>query len=130
MDRVSKQTRSRIMSAIKSKGTKPELILRSRLRAAGIDYRVNYGQHKIDIAIPPKKIAIFVDGCFWHQCPKHSHIPKGNRDYWLPKLKNNIKRDRQTTRSLELAGWMVVRIWEHELDNQTKNAKKLTLYLN
>lgn len=91
MDTVSKKTRSRIMSAIRSKHTKPELALRKELRKHGINYRLHYGKEKIDIAIPSKKVAIFVDGCFWHGCPKHGHKPKSRieeRVYFL--LMSNI----------------------------------------
>ena len=69
VDKISKEKRSKIMSAIRSKDTKPELSLRRALWAQGLRYRIHYGKEKIDIAFPSKKVAVFVDGCFWHRCP-------------------------------------------------------------
>jgi DNA mismatch endonuclease (patch repair protein) len=81
----------------------------------GFRYRIHYGPEKIDIAFPSSKVAVFVDGCFWHGCPSHSHIPKSNIDYWLPKLTKNIERDKQKKARLEANSWEVIRFWEHEL---------------
>ena len=64
-----------------------------------------------------EKIAVFVDGCFWHGCPVHSHIPKSNIGYWAPKLKKNKERDKEKNERLLEQGWRVLRFWEHELDN-------------
>jgi DNA mismatch endonuclease, patch repair protein len=105
------------MSAIHSKNTKPELRLRKALWANGLRFRVQYGKEKIDIAFPSKKIAIFVDGCFWHGCPIHSHSPKTNQTYWLPKLEKNIERDSVKNERLRNQGWFVMRFWEHEISN-------------
>jgi DNA mismatch endonuclease, patch repair protein len=115
VDQISKEKRSKIMSAIRSKDTKPELMLRKVLWKSGLRFRIYYGKEKIDIAFPYKKIAIFVDGCFWHVCPIHSHLPKSNESYWLPKLKKNIERDRIVNEHLINEGWTVLRFWEHEL---------------
>lgn len=117
VDKVSAKNRSRIMSAIHSKNTIPEITLRKALRANGLRYRIHYGPEKIDIAFPTKKVAVFVDGCFWHGCPIHSHIPKSNEDYWRPKLLKNIERDKIKTNILRQTGWKVMRFWEHELVN-------------
>ena len=125
VNRISKEKRSKIMSAIRSKDTKPEIALRKALWKSGLRYRIYYGKEKIDIAFPSKKIAIFVDGCFWHGCPIHSHLPKTNESYWLPKLKKNIERDRITTQSLCNEGWTVVRLWEHELSEIEKVTEKI-----
>ena len=103
------------MAAIRSKNTKPELALRKALWSKGLRYRVHYGKEKIDIAFPSKKLAIFVDGCFWHGCPIHSHVPKSNKSYWLPKLKKNIERDSAKNKRLMENGWKVLHFWEHEL---------------
>jgi DNA mismatch endonuclease (patch repair protein) len=116
VDRISKEKRSKIMAAIRSKNTKPELELRKALWSKGLRYRIYYGKEKIDIAFPSKKLAIFVDGCFWHGCPLHSHIPKSNKSYWQPKLKKNIERAIAKDERLEKAGWQVLHFWEHELD--------------
>ena len=115
MDKVSKERRSQIMRAIRSKNTIPELSLRNGLWAKGLRYRIHYGKERIDIAFPSEKIAVFVDGCFWHRCPLHSHVPKSNRDYWRPKLEENVERDKGKEERLKLQGWTIVRIWEHEL---------------
>ncbi len=70
----------------------------------------------MDIAFSGPKTAVFVDGCFWHGCPKHATVPKTNRDYWLPKLAENKERDRRQTALLQAAGWEVIRVWEHDCD--------------
>jgi DNA mismatch endonuclease, patch repair protein len=105
------------MSAIHSENTKPEIELRKALWAKGLRFRKYYGKEKIDIAFPKPKIAVFVDGCFWHGCPIHSHVPKSNKKYWIPKLKRNVERDISKNERLELEGWKVLRFWEHELSN-------------
>ena len=115
VDRISKEKRSKIMSAIRSKNTKPEVLLRKALWAKGLRFRIHYGKEKIDIAFPSKKLAIFVDGCFWHGCPIHSHLPKSHKDYWHPKLRRNIERDKAKNERLESEGWTVLRFWEHDL---------------
>ena len=130
VDRVSKQKRSKIMAAIHSKNTKPEITLRKALWSNGFRYRIHYGNEKIDIAFPSKKLAIFVDGCFWHGCPLHSHIPKSNIEYWQPKLKKNKQRDINTTRNLENKGWQVVRFWEHEIQDIASAIMKIRSTLN
>ena len=117
MDRISKEQRSKIMSAIRSENTQPEMTLRKALWAKGLRFRVHYGKEKIDIAFPSKKLAIFVDGCFWHACPEHSRLPKTNRGYWHPKLKRNVERDKAKDERLKMGGWIVLRFWEHELKN-------------
>jgi DNA mismatch endonuclease (patch repair protein) len=117
VDKFSKEKRSMIMSAIRSKDTGPEVILRKALWAQGFKFRKHYGSEKIDIAFPAVKIAIFVDGCFWHGCPIHSHIPKSNENYWRPKLQKNMERDKIKENRLSQNGWIVIRFWEHELVN-------------
>ncbi len=117
------------MAAIHSKNTAPELTLRRALWKKGYRYRVNYGNEKIDVAFPLKKIAIFVDGCFWHSCPIHSHLPKSNQEYWIPKLERNRKRDKVNTEKLEKEGWKVIRFWEHEMDNLDKLIEQVKKWL-
>jgi DNA mismatch endonuclease (patch repair protein) len=116
-DVFSKKVRSRIMSRIRGTNTKPELILRKMLSSKSLRYKLHYkvGKTRIDIAFPSKKIAIFVDGCFWHGCKRHFRPPKSNKRYWGPKIKRNIERDRETNRYLKKLGWNVIRVWEHEL---------------
>ena len=121
------------MSKIKDKDTQPELILRRLLSRMKYRYRTYYGTEKIDIAFPGKKIAIFVDGCFWHSCPYHSHMPKSNRSYWLPKLKQNVLRSKEKDQKLEKEGWKVVHIWEHAalalMDPNAQLPKSITTLL-
>lgn len=115
MDNLSKEKRSKIMSAIHSKDTVPEVTLRKALWTKGFRFRIQYGKEKIDIAFPAKKVAVFVDGCFWHGCPVHSHKITTNEAYWKPKLEKNMKRDKLKTEKLKAQGWTVMRFWEHEL---------------
>lgn len=130
MDRISKEKRSKVMSAIRSKDTSPEIRLRRALWSRGIRYRVNYGKEKIDIAFPSRKLAVFVDGCFWHCCPEHSHLPSSNTDYWLPKLEKNVQRDKAKDKRLQEDGWRVIRLWEHELSDLDCALEKVSRQLS
>lgn len=106
------------MSLVRGKGNKAtELVLAKHFRAHGIKgWRRHYAVvGKPDFAFPRQRIAVFVDGCFWHRCPKHGRLPRSNRSFWIPKLEQNKARDRRTTRALRAQQWRVVRIWEHEL---------------
>ena len=110
---------SRKMSVLARRDTKPEMLLRRELHARGLRYRLQVkvpgnNRRTIDIAFTRTRLAVFVDGCFWHGCPEHHHRPRANSDWWRWKLDNNIARDRDTNRLLHEAGWLVVRIWEHE----------------
>ena len=100
-------------------------MLRKGLWAKRLRYRVHYGKEKIDIAFPSRKVAVFVDGCFWHGCPIHGHEPKSNQAYWLPKLKKNIERDTATNELLKVGGWTVIRFWEHELNDMYQVVKTI-----
>jgi DNA mismatch endonuclease (patch repair protein) len=101
-------------------GTKPEVALRSALHRRGLRFRkdrpVDAGRRKVrpDIVFTKARVAVFVDGCFWHGCPDHKVVPRSNRDYWVPKLRRNEERDREVDRALASAGWLVLRVWEHE----------------
>jgi DNA mismatch endonuclease, patch repair protein len=111
--------RSANMKANRRSNTKPELALRSALHAMGYryrkDFRLDLPQRRVrpDIAFTSRKVAVFVDGCFWHACPEHGSEPKNNEWYWSPKLQKNVERDRATDAALIAAGWTVVRLWEH-----------------
>jgi DNA mismatch endonuclease (patch repair protein) len=99
--------------------TTPEVQLRRILHRRGLRFRVNYPvpgrpRRSVDIAFTKRKLAIFVDGCFWHKCPTHSVAVKNNGDWWAAKLEANVKRDRTTTEALVAQGWRVLRVWEHE----------------
>ena len=125
VDRISKEKRSKIMSAIRSENTIPEVTLRKALWAKGLRFRVHYGKEKIDVAFPSRKLAIFVDGCFWHGCSIHSHMPKSHQDYWHPKLRKNMERDKAKNKRLEAEGWKIIRFWEHEITNLDLVVKKI-----
>lgn len=101
------------------KDTKPELALRGELWRRGLRYRVDVAplpkmRRRADIVFTKAKVAVYVDGCFWHSCPEHATVPKSNRDWWIEKLAVNVRRDRDTDQRLRSAGWEVVRVWEHE----------------
>lgn len=107
------------MSVAARRDTAPEVALRRALHAAGRRFRVVYPvpgnrRRTIDIAFTRAKVAVFVDGCFWHGCPEHGTQPRANSDWWTTKLAANKERDDDTDRLLREAGWHVVRIWEHE----------------
>jgi DNA mismatch endonuclease, patch repair protein len=99
--------------------TRPELALRAALHAMGYryrkDFRLDLPSRRVrpDIAFTSRKVAVFVDGCFWHACPDHGSKPKNNDWYWSPKLAKNVERDRAADEALAQAGWTVVRLWEH-----------------
>ena len=120
MNRMSRETRSLLMSKIRSKHTAPEVNLRRALRELGVHYNLHYSKEKIDIAIPGRKTAIFVDGCFWHGCPRHGRKPKSNKAYWLPKLRRNKERDKETSARLRGSGWQVLRFWEHDVEKRVE----------
>ena len=115
-DVMTPEQRSRCMSNIKGKNTKPELQLRKALWARGLRYRVHAALiGRPDIVFPRQRLAIYVDGCFWHGCPIHGTNPVTNADFWENKIKGNIERDRQVTSQLTKLGWIVIRIWGHEI---------------
>lgn len=107
------------MSRQATRDTSPEARVRRRLHADGLRYRVHVRplpqlRRTADIVFTRRRVAVFVDGCFWHGCPVHATKPKRNAEWWAAKLEANVKRDAETDRLLEGAGWVVVRIWEHE----------------
>lgn len=116
MDILSPEQRSRCMSSIRGKDTKPELMLRKALWAVGLRYRLRYKlPGRPDIVFPRYRVAIFVDGCFWHKCPVHFHAPEQNEKFWADKIARNVQRDQAVDRKLRELGWHVVRFWEHEV---------------
>jgi len=104
------------MSRVKSKNSLAELSLRTALHARGLRYRLHRRIEGItvDLVFPGPKVAVLVDGCFWHGCPKHATYPKTNKEYWLPKLEANRQRDERQSVKLRSAGWKVFRVWEHD----------------
>jgi len=104
------------MSRLKRSGTKPELELRRELHRLGLRFRVNVKDlpGRPDVVFSRARIAVFVDGCFWHGCPQHAVAPKANADWWAAKLNQNRARDVRNDDELSALGWRVVRIWEHD----------------
>ncbi|MCL4200395.1 DNA mismatch endonuclease Vsr [Patescibacteria group bacterium] len=132
MDKISRSLRSRNMSRIKATNTKPEVVFRKALYKLGFRYRIHLPiKGKPDITFPSKKIAIFINGCFWHghiNCID-GHIPKSNRSYWEKKITMNKRRDRLVKMALRKSGWKIVTIWEcqisRSLNRQVVIVKKL-----
>jgi DNA mismatch endonuclease (patch repair protein) len=107
------------MRANRRRDTAPELALRRELHRRGLRFRVDHRpvpgiRCRVDVVFTRARIAVFVDGCFWHSCPAHAVAPKRNGDWWAEKLAGNVARDRRNDEQLEAAGWTVVRVWEHE----------------
>jgi DNA mismatch endonuclease (patch repair protein) len=100
--------------------TRPEVALRAELHRRGLRFRKDLPVRlpgrvvRIDVAFPRARLAVFIDGCFWHACPVHGNQPKANSDYWRPKLARNVERDRAVDAALARVGWRVLRAWEHE----------------
>lgn len=119
MDTHSSLQRSYNMSRIRSGNTKIEILFRRLIWSEGLKgYRIHSrNTGKADIYFPKKKIAVFIDGCFWHKCPDHYIRPKSRNDYWDNKIKNNTLRDRKINKELEKKGIQVIRFWEHEIEN-------------
>jgi DNA mismatch endonuclease (patch repair protein) len=115
-DVLTPQQRSYCMSRIKGRDTGPEVRLRKELWRRGLRYRLKSRLlGRPDIVVPRAKVAVFVDGCFWHGCPVHGVAPKNNAAFWAAKIGRNKARDESVSRKLAAAGWMVLRFWEHEI---------------
>nr|WP_281359093.1 very short patch repair endonuclease [Pseudarthrobacter oxydans] len=107
------------MQGNRSRDTKPELAVRCLLHAKGLRYRVNFRplptfRRTADVVFTRARVAVFIDGCFWHGCPTHYRAPGSNVTYWSAKVSRNRNRDIETTEHLEAAGWTVLRFWAHE----------------
>ncbi|RDG36384.1 very short patch repair endonuclease [Streptomyces corynorhini] len=116
---ASSAARRRNMQAIRSRDTKPEILIRRLVHAQGLRYRVAAKplaelRRTADLVFRPAKVAVFIDGCYWHGCPEHYVSPKTNPGYWSEKVARNMTRDRDTDQRLTDAGWTVLRFWEHE----------------
>lgn len=113
-------TVSAVMRANRRTDTRPERALRSALHARGLRFRKDFTiaaadvRVRADVVFPACRVAVFVDGCFWHCCPEHGTRPGRNASYWTTKLANNVERDQRVTRALRERGWTVVRLWEHQ----------------
>ncbi|MGE8114535.1 very short patch repair endonuclease [Pseudomonas sp. NPDC086566] len=128
-DNLSKTERSLLMSRIRGKNTKPELIVRSLCHSLGLRFRLHKRElpGKPDLVFPKHKTCIFVHGCFWHRhknC-RYARIPKSNTDFWLTKMDNNVRRDIKNQADLMSMGWRVVIVWECECLNFSELSKKI-----
>jgi len=104
------------MSRIRGSDTKPEIALRTHLWEMGLRYRLRYElPGRPDLVFVKQRVAVFVDGCFWHGCPDHATIPSTNRRFWEQKIGKNLARDDKINKELDSMGWLVIRIWEHEI---------------
>lgn len=118
----SKEARNR-MRANRSRDTKPEKSIRSLLHRRGLRFRIDVSpipgvRRRADIVFTKAKVAVFVDGCFWHGCPEHATWPKANAEFWREKIETNRRRDADTNVKFEAEGWTVVRVWEHEVPEE------------
>ncbi|MEV0054030.1 MULTISPECIES: very short patch repair endonuclease [Saccharopolyspora] len=116
---ASSAGRRRNMQAIRNRDTAPERLIRSLVHAQGLRYRVCARplpdlRRTADMVFRPSKVAVFIDGCYWHGCPEHYKAPSRNPEYWSDKVARNIARDRDTDQRLADAGWLVLRFWEHQ----------------
>ena len=115
---ASSEVVRRRMQLTKRRDTPAELDLRRHLHRQGLRYRVDYAvlgrRRRADIVFPRERLAVFVDGCFWHGCPEHGTWPRTNGGWWRGKLEANVRRDRDTDARLVAAGWHVLRFWEHD----------------
>ena len=128
-DYLTKEQRSWNMSRIRSKDTKPELVVRSLLHRMGYRFRLHRKDlpGKPDIVLPKYKTVIFVHGCFWHghKVCKRGNMPKSNRDYWVQKIQKNIDRDKKHRKELKKMGWKVLTIWECQIGRNAAIEKKI-----
>jgi DNA mismatch endonuclease (patch repair protein) len=118
-DVLTPEQRSQCMSQVRGKNTRLEVDFRKKLWAMGLRYRLGYRLlGKPDLVFVSAKVAVFVDGCFWHGCPIHGQQPKTNSAFWKQKLDRNKLRDQRVSEELAGLGWAVVRFWEHELKQE------------
>jgi DNA mismatch endonuclease (patch repair protein) len=127
MDTVDKKKRSIIMGSVRSKETELEIKFRKLLWAKGFRYRKNSRKYfgTPDIIMSSKKVVIFIDSCFWHGCPLHTRIPKTNKKFWKDKISRNIERDKEVTKYYKRNDWMIIRVWEHDINKRELLNKKL-----
>src|SRR6185436_12692147 len=105
------------MRAARQRDTRCEIVLRSLLYRRGLRFRVDWPfpdtRRRVDVAFISARVAVFVDGCFWHGCPQHATWPKANASWWRAKIESNVLRDLDTNKRVKRQGWVVVRVWEH-----------------
>lgn len=133
-DKFPKNVRSKVMSRIRSRDTKPEKLVRSIMHSLGFRFRL-YDKNmpgRPDLVLKKYQTAVFVNGCFWHQHPgcKKSVVPKSNRAYWLPKLAKNVDRDKKNIEIIENQGWRCLILWECETKNHESLQIKIQTFMN
>jgi len=124
-DIFTKKKRSWVMSRIRSKNTKMENTLAIEMKKAGIKFKRYPKIYGSPDFIANRNTLIFIDGCFWHRCPKHYTEPKSRKGFWVEKLGKNVERDKEVTRKLRKMGYNVVRIWEHEMEKRPEHVVKM-----
>jgi len=120
-------TKSEQMARVRTKSTEPEIVLRRAIWIRGFRYRLHPKiPGRPDFVFTRTRIAVFVDGCFWHGCPRHGTLPATNRQFWQLKMAGNVAPDRRVNAQLAAAGWQVVRIWEHQIEqNLDRTVRKV-----
>lgn len=116
---ASSEAARKRMKSVRQRDTTPEIALRSEIHRKGLRFRVDVSlieglRRRADVVFHSARVAVFVDGCFWHGCPIHGTWPKSNAEFWREKIERNRQRDADTDLRLERAGWLVIRVWEHE----------------
>lgn len=121
------------MAAVRRVDTTPERAVRSALHRRGLRFRKDLGlvvggrRVRPDIVFTRLRLAVFIDGCFWHCCPEHGRLPKHNTGYWSPKLQRNVERDQEQSAALQRSGWSIIRAWEHQHPDEISNTVVLRL---
>lgn len=120
------------MQANRSKDTSPEVAVRSALHRAGLRFRKHYRpvatlRCEADVVFRRQRIAVFIDGCYWHGCAEHAQVPTTNHEYWLAKIGGNVARDARNNKVLADAGWLVLRFWEHEPADEVVKAVRAAI---
>lgn len=124
---ATSESARRSMKANRGRDTAPEMAVRRLVHSKGLRYRVDARplkdlNRRADLVFSRVKVAVFIDGCFWHGCPNHHTIAKSNANYWAEKVASNRERDADTSERLRDSGWMVLRFWEHEPANEVAGA--------
>lgn len=132
-DKLSPEQRSELMGRVRQRGTALELLLRKELWNSGIRYRLKTKEKlpgSPDIVFSRARVAVFVDGCFWHGCPLHGTLSKSNPEFWSKKISRNKERDAEVDKKLSALGWRSIRFWEHDLKkNMAECIKKIVIQL-
>ncbi len=130
-DVLTKQQRSYCMSQVRGRNTKLEVTIRKLIWQKGFRYRIEHGlKGKPDMVFPFYNVVVFIDGCFWHSCPKHYRPPSTNKKFWNEKISKNKERDNKINIHLKKEGWRVIRVWEHDVNKgPEKTANKIIKFL-